>query len=149
MARVSIAVMTNSIRTLGLVAAAGGAAWLAKFAVIVATDGAVEEKGVAAAFYLLGAGLMAIGAATLTLRAVRGRGRALTVLAVLLAPILFVLSFMALDPIAQAVAGDAGPAWLQDESAIALTGAVWLLIGLASWRGAQPRQAGGLRPDAV
>ena len=127
-----MAAMTRTIRILALLAAAGGAAWLAKFAVIVATDGAVDNEGAAAIFFIAGAALMAIGAATLTLRL--ARGRLSTAAAVIAAPFLWGLSFMILDPIAQGAVGDAGPSWLQDESAIALTGVVWLLVGLASVR---------------
>ena len=134
-----MAPMTRTIRTLALVAAAGGAAWLAKFAVIAATDGAVDDEGAAAVFFVLGAILMAAGAATATLRL--ARGRATVVLAVLAAPFLWWASFMLLDPVAQGVAGDAGPGWLHDEAGIALTGAAWLLIGLASFR----RAAGSAR----
>ena len=128
--------MTRTIRILGAVAAAGGAAWLLKFAVIVATDGRVDDTGAAAVFFVLGAVLMAVGAATLTLRAARGRGTAIA--AALLAPLLWAASFMVLDPLAQGAVGDAGPSWLQDESAIALTGAVWLAVGLVSRRRREP-----------
>lgn len=128
--------MTRTIRILGFIAAAGGAAWLLKFAVIVATDGRVDDTGAAAVFFVLGAGLMAAGAATLTLRAARGRGTA--IVAALLAPVLWAISFMVLDPLAQGAVGDAGPSWLQDESAIALTGAVWLVTGLVCARRATP-----------
>lgn len=124
--------MTRTIRILALLAAAGGAAWLAKFAVIVATDGATDDGGAAAAFYMVGVALMAIGAASITLRLARGRATA--AVAALAGPVLWALSFLVLDPIAQAAVGDAGPGWLQDESAIALTGAVWLAIGLAARR---------------
>ena len=124
--------MTRTIRILALLAAAGGACWLVKFAVIVATDGA--EEGAAdlatAVFFIAGVTLMAIGAATVTLRF--AGGRATTVAAALAAPLLWAVSFLILDPIAQGGVGDAGPSWLQDESAIALTGMVWLAVGLAS-----------------
>lgn len=124
--------MTRTIRILGAVAAAGGAAWLLKFAVIVGTDGRTTDTGAAAVFFVLGAAMMAVGAGTLTLRAARGRGSA--ILAALLAPVLWAASFAILDPIAQGAVGDAGPAWLQDESAIALTGLVWLTVGLLALR---------------
>lgn len=140
----SIAAMTKPIRILALLAAAGGAAWLAKFAVIVATDGAVDDEGAAAVFFILGAGLMAAGAATLTLRLARGAATVIT--AALAAPCLWAASFMVLDPLAQGAVGDAGPAWLQDESAIALTGVVWLALGVWSSRAPQRDQAPGRVP---
>ena len=124
--------MTRTIHILGAVAAAGGAAWLAKFGVIAATDGAVDDEGAAAAFYFLGLALMAAGAATVTLRAARGRLSA--VAAAIAAPFAFFLSFMLLESIAKPIVGDAGPAWLSDEAGILATGAVWLAVGLASYR---------------
>lgn len=124
--------MTRTIRILGAIAAAGGAAWLFKFAVIVGTDGRTTDTGAAAVFFVLGAVMMAVGAGTLTLRAARGRGS--TIVAALLAPLVWAASFAVLDPIAQAAVGDAGPGWLQDESAIALTGLVWLTAGLLALR---------------
>ena len=124
--------MTRTIRILGAVAAAGGAACLLKFAVIVGTDGRTTDTGAAAVFFVLGAAMMAVGAGTLTLRAARGRGS--TILAAMLAPVLWAASFAVLDPIAKGAVGDAGPGWLQDESAIALTGLVWLIVGLRALR---------------
>jgi hypothetical protein len=132
--------MTKSIRTFGLVAAAGGAAWLTKFAVILATDGA--EKGAAdtatAFFYITAVLLMSIGASCITLRLARGRGKLATVAAFVAAPFLFIVSYMVLDAIAKPLVGDAGPSWLGDEAGIALTGAVWLVLGLASRRSTAP-----------
>ena len=124
--------MTNSIRTLGVVAAAGGAAWLAKFGVIVATDGAVDDEGAAAVFFVAGAVLMAVGAAAVTLRLARSAATALA--AAIAAPLLWWVTFMVLEPLAEGAVGDAGASWLQDEAGIALTGAVWLALGLASRR---------------
>lgn len=134
--------MTHTSRTMQAVTAAaiaGGAAWLAKFAVIVATDGATDDEGAAAFFYLLGVALMAVGAASVTLRL--ARGRLTTVLAALAAPFAFFASFMLLEAIAKALVGDTGPVWLGDEIGIAVTGAAWFVAGavmLSSSRGASP-----------
>ena len=123
-----MASMTRTIRILSLVAAAGGAAWLAKVAVIAASDDSFLEP----VLYFLGVVLLCAGAASLTLRA--ARGTASRVAAVVAAPFLAILSYMLLDAIAKPIVGDAGPSWLQDEAGIALTGAVWLAIGLALTR---------------
>ena len=119
--------MNRALHLTALAAAAGGAAWLVKFAVIAATDGAETLTAVTAVLYVLGVALMAVGAATVTLRATRGR---LPVLAAIAAPFLFFLSFLVLEAPAKALVGDAGPSWLDDEAGIALTGAFWLAIGL-------------------
>ena len=140
----SIRAMTNSIRTFGIIAAAGGAAWVTKFLVIAATGGA--ETGIAdtatAVLYILAVLLMAIGAACVTLRAARGRGKLATVAAFVAAPFLFILSYMLLDAIAKPLVGDAGPSWLGDEAGIVLTGVVWLATGLASTRNGEQMRAG-------
>ena len=135
--------MTRTIRILALLAAAGGAAWLVKFAVIVASDGAEGGAAEAAAsvFFVAGAVLMAAGAATLTLRL--PRGTALAVAAAVAAPLLWWGSFVVLDALAQGAVGDAGPGWLQDEAAIALTGAVWLAVGALGARHREQVRARG------
>lgn len=115
---------------LALLAATGGAAWLAKLAVIAATDGATTDTGAAAAFYLLGLALLAIGSAAVGLRVAAGRHLAVRIFAVALSPALFFVSFMLLDSIAKLLVGDAGPVWLQDEAGIGLTAAFWLVTGL-------------------
>lgn len=126
--------MTDSLRIPALLAAAGGAAWLAKMTVILATDGRVDSEGAAAVFFVLGAVLLAAGASVVTLRLARGRGRAAVTVAILASPLLFFASFMVLESIAKAVVGDAGPAWLSDEAGILLTGLVWLATGAIALR---------------
>lgn len=121
---------SRSTTILAALAAAGGAAWLGKLAVITATDGATTDTGAAAVLYVLGVALMAIGSAAVGMRLTAGRHLALRILAVAASPALFFLSFMLLDSIAKTLVGDAGPAWLEDEAGIGLTAAVWLLVGL-------------------
>lgn len=124
-------------RTLHLtatIAAAGGAAWLAKLAVIAASDGATDGTAeiLAGILYLLGIVLLAGGASALTLRLARGGGRLAAGAAVLAAPVLFWLSYVAIEGVAKAAVGDAGPAWFDEEVGILMTGAVWLVVGLAA-----------------
>jgi hypothetical protein len=115
---------------LATLAAAGGAAWLAKLAVIVATDGATTDTGAAAAFYLMGIVLLAIGSAAVGSRLAARRHLALKIVALATSPALFFLSYALLDGIAKTLVGDAGPAWLEDEAGITLTAAVWLVTGV-------------------
>ena len=126
--------MTRTIRILGAVAATGGAAWFIKFLVIAATDGAETGAADAAAavLYLLGVALMCVGAACVTLRVARGRGRVAIAAAVVAAPLLGFLSYALVDAIVKPAVGDAGPSWLPDEAGIAVTGLLWLAIGLVS-----------------
>lgn len=129
--------MTYTLRIPALLAAAGGAAWLAKLSVIAATGGEITATGAVAALYVLGVLLLAFGASVVTLRAARGRGRAAHAAAIVLAPVLFVVSFVVLETIAKAIVGDAGPSWLAEEAGILLTGAVWLGVGVAAFRDAR------------
>ena len=132
--------MNRALHLTALAAIAGGAAWLAKITVIVATGGEVTSTGAAAVFYLLGAVLMAIGAATITLRLARG-SRLLQVVAVVAAPLLFFASFTLLDSIV---------ATIDDEAGIALTGAVWLAVGLWAVRDSRDGvRTAGTRPVPV
>lgn len=126
----------RTLHVTAVIAAAGGAAWLAKMAVITASDGATggTSEAAAAVLYLLGVLLLAAGASAVTLRLARGRGRAATAVAVLASPVVFWASFMLLEAVAKAVVGDTGPSWLKDEAGILLTGAVWLSVGAAAVR---------------
>ena len=117
------------LHTTALIAAAGGAAWLVKFALILATSGETTSGGPVAVFYFLGVLLLMVGAATVTLRLVPPASRVLTVIAALAAPVVAFASFVVLESIAKAVVGDAGAEWLNDEVGILLTGLVWLAAG--------------------
>lgn len=130
----SMTTADRPLRIATVAAVAGGAAWLAKLAVIAATDGRVTDTGLAAVFFIGGFVLLVAGAASVTLRAARGRGRGALVAAYVAAPLLFIASFLLLEPLGKAVVGDAGPTWLGDEAGIGLVGLVWLAVGLASRR---------------
>ena len=135
-------------------AAVGAAAWLAKFAVIVATDGATTDTGAAAAFYLLGVTLMLVGSTWVGVRATARLGTPLFALGVILSPVVLIASFTVLEGIAKGAVGDAGPAWLADEAGIVATGAAWLLASAWSLRAAVPERRyasaapGSTMPDA-
>ena len=147
----SVATMTRQrwIVLAAATAAAGGAAWLAKFAVIAVTDGATSggAEAVTAVLYVLGVTLMALGSSWIGVTLAGDRHVALAFALGLLSPLLLFASFVLLDAVAQSVVGDAGPAWLQDEVGILATGAVWLGAGIArasdsldprSWRSRRP-----------
>lgn len=115
----------------GIAAALGGLGWLAKIAVIVATDGRVDSEGAAAVFFVLGAALMALGSTAIGVLVARRRARWVLALAVVASPILFVVSFAVLDGITKPLVSDRGPAYWEDEAGILVTGLAWLVIGIA------------------
>lgn len=114
-------------------AAAGGAAWVAKFGVIVVTDGATSgaADAVAAVLYLLGVALMLAGSTWVGVRLAGDRPLPLVVVLAVLSPLLVFVSYALLDAAGNAIAGDAGPDWLADEVGILLTGALWLVVSVA------------------
>ena len=109
-------------------AAAGGAAWIAKFAVLVPTDG--RDSLLASAFFVLGVALMALGASWVPARLAGDRALGVLALAALLGPLLFFVSFVVLEAPAKAVVGETGPDWLNDETGILVTGLFWLAVSL-------------------
>lgn len=110
--------------------ALGGFSWLAKVAVIIATDGEVNDEGAAAFFYILGVALMAIGSTAAGVLLAGGRSWWMLAVAVVLSPILFVVSFAILDGILKPLVGDRGPAYAGDEAGILTTGLAWLTLGI-------------------
>lgn len=116
--------------TIASVAAAlGGLSWLAKVAVIIATDGEVSDEGAAAFFYLLGVALMVIGATSVGAMLAGRRARLVLVMAIALSPIIFFISYAILDGITKPLVGDRGPAYVGDEVGILMTGLAWLMLG--------------------
>jgi hypothetical protein len=126
---------------------AGGVAWLAKFAVIVATDGRVATTGAAAWFMRLGLVCLFAGGTGVPLwLARRGRGL-LRAAAVLLSPVLVAGSLVAVGTLATRAVGTRGPAYLHEEIGIAAAALVWLAIGaglLARVRRAAARPFGAV-----
>ncbi|MGH2946396.1 MAG: hypothetical protein ACRDPC_09090 [Solirubrobacteraceae bacterium] len=125
------------------VLAAGGLAWLAKMAIITATDGAVSDGATAAGFlYLLGIALMPVGLAAVAVALTASRPIVLRALAGVGGLLSFFVCYVLLDGIAKAVVGDAGPSWLQDEVGILATGTALMAAGLlTARRAAAPRLA--------
>lgn len=116
---------------IGSVAATlGGLSWLAKLAVIVATDGEINDEGAAAFFYLVGVALMVAGSTAIGVLLARRRARWVLAMAVALSPIIFFASFIILDGIAKPLVGDRGPAYFGEEAGILTTGLVWLVLGI-------------------
>lgn len=117
-----------------IAATLGGLSWLAKVAVIIATDGKVNDEGAAALFYILGVALMAIGSTAVGIRLVNRMSSLLLVGAVVLSPVVFFVSSSVLDGIAQPLVENRGPAYWEDEAGIVATALVWLVIGITLLR---------------
>lgn len=127
-----------------VLAALGGLSWIAKVAVILATDGKVDDEGAAALFYLLGAALMLIGSTAIGTLVAAGRSPLVRVAAVALSPIIFVVSYAILDGLATPLVGDRGAAYWSDEVGILTTGLAWLLLGIGLFRTARQSIGAGL-----
>ena len=114
----------------GLLTISGGVAWLAKFAVIVATNGRVFDSGAAAWFLRLGVICLVVGVSGFAIWLTRGRHRMLRLVAVVLSPITFFASFLLIDSVAKVVVGTRGPAYLPGEAGIAAVAVLWLGLGV-------------------
>jgi hypothetical protein len=114
-------------------ALAGGLAWLAKQVAIagaIGPDGAPPESGVIGTFYLLGVGLMLVGATGVGAWLLRGRPPLLWVpVAILLAPVVFFGVQAAADALVDALAGPDAHWWWTGEGGIVLTGLVFAGAG--------------------
>lgn len=123
---------SKSFRTSAAVLAAGGLCWVAKFVVIAATDGATTGTAdtVTAVLYLSAVALMCLGLAGLGASLLRGRHVVLRVLGALGGLVAWVLTYLVVEGIAQAVVGETDPAWLGEEIGIVLTGALMMTVGL-------------------
>ena len=141
--------MTNniSLHRSSMILAGGGLAWVAKIAVIAASDGA--ETGfastLAAILYLLGVAGMAAGLCALAVSLSAGRPVAVRVLAGVAGFVSFFAAYVAIESVAKGIAGDSGPAWFGDEVGILATGALLAAAGLYAARAA----AGSPRARAV
>jgi hypothetical protein len=117
------------------VLAAGGLAWLAKMAVITATDGAVSDGATTASvFYLLGVVLMPVGLAGVAVALTARRHLVIRALAGLGGLLAFFVLYVLLDGVAKGLVGDAGPSWLPDEAGILATGMALAAAGLLTAR---------------
>jgi hypothetical protein len=118
----------------GWAAVAGSVAWLAKMAVIVATDGRVMTTGAAA--WLMRAGLLAwaLAGAAAAVRLAYRRGMAARVAAALVSPVAVGATLVTLGTLSAAAVGTRGPAYLRDEFGIVVVGALGLAAGAAALR---------------
>jgi hypothetical protein len=112
--------------------AAGGFCWVVKFVVIAATDGAVSGMPDTATsiLYITAVTLMAAGLAGLGVALLAGRHVLLRVLGAVGGLVAWVLSYMVIEGVAQAIVGDTDPVWLGDEIGIVATGAILMTVGL-------------------
>lgn len=118
--------------------AAGGLAWLAKLAVITATDGAVTSDGFAAVFFVLGVALMSLGLGGVAFAVSAGRSTPVRVASAVGGLLAFFVIFVVLEGIAKSIAGGAGPSWFEDEVGILATGVVLMTAGLLTVRSTTP-----------
>ncbi len=120
------------LRPSAAVLASGGLCWVVKFVVIAATDGATSGPAdtATAVLYITAVALMALGMAGLAVALLSGRHVALRVLGALAGVVAWVVSYMVIEGIAQAIVGDTDPVWLGDEIGIVATGAILMAVGL-------------------
>jgi hypothetical protein len=135
--------MTTSsklLRRSAAVLATGGFLWVTKFVVIAATDGATSgaPNTITSVLYLSAVALMVLGLAGVGVGLMSGRHVALRICGGVVGALSWIVTYVVVDGVSKAVAGDAGPTWLSDEIGIVTTGAVLMTIGLAL---AKPRSA--------
>lgn len=120
------------LRPSAAVLAAGGFCWVVKFVVIAATDGAVSgmPDTATSVLWITAVILMTMGMASLFVALLVGRHVLLRVLGAVGGLVAWVLSYMVIEGITQALVGDTDPAWLGDEIGIVSTGAVLMTVGL-------------------
>jgi hypothetical protein len=99
---------------------AGGLAWVAKVAVIVATSGAEDEEAITSTLYIAAVVLMLAGAAGLAWSLSHGRHVALRIGAAVLGASCVVAGYVVID----SAVPEFGAAWFRDEIGILVTGLV-------------------------
>jgi hypothetical protein len=131
---------TKLYRLAAAVLAAGGFCWVAKFVVIAATDGATSgaPDTITSILYITAVSLMVLGLVGLGVAVTAGRHVALRILGGVAGLVTWVVSYMVVDAVAKAIAGDSGPSWLEDEVGIVATGAILMTVGLLLARSKQP-----------
>ena len=123
---------SKHFRLSAAVLAAGGFCWVVKFVVIAATDGA--DSGMpdtaTSVLWITAVTLMTLGMASLFVALLAGRHIVLRILGALVGLVAWVLSYIVIEGIAQAIVGDTDPDWLREEIGIVATGAVLMTVGL-------------------
>lgn len=118
----------NLISKLAIIA--GAFAWLIKFATILVLDGKETVSGAPALLYDVGLFLLAGGVVGIALRLTRYRPLIARLAASLLAPPAFLFTFLALNFLIKPLIPTSWPNYVADEAGLAVTAAVWLIIGL-------------------
>ena len=123
---------SKSFRLAAAVLAAGGLCWVVKFVVIAATDGALSgtPDTVTGLLYLAAVALMALGTAGLGVALLSGRHLVLRIAGAIGGLVVWWLSYMVIEGVAQAIVGDTDPVWLGEEIGVVATGAILMTIGL-------------------
>lgn len=121
-------------------AVAGAVAWIAKLAVLAATDGA--ESTAVATLYVAGLILLAVGSIGIVLQLLDRRPFWLRVVTGVLAPAAFIVVFLFLDGVLVPLTEDHVADWAKAEAGVLAAAVIWLAAGtwaLRSTRGASPR----------
>lgn len=129
-------------------AVAGAFAFLAKLAVLAATDG--QESVPVATLYFLGIAFCAVGSSGIALRLLRRQRNAVRVAAVILSPLAFFGTFLSLDSTLVPLTRDHLPKWAEVEAGVFVTALIWLTAGAWALRTSPkgPQPAGSLRRGA-
>jgi hypothetical protein len=124
------------IAVAGVALVLGGAAWLSKLAVIVATDGRVAYTGAAGAFFDLGLLLMLAGSTGVGLRLTTNAETGLRIVGAVLSPVAFFLAFgilqgvvVGLYDLARWAVGSLGPDYVREEAVIVVMAVASLAAG--------------------
>jgi hypothetical protein len=124
----------------GLLLIGGALSWYGKLAIIVGTAGRVTVSFETCLLLWIGIPLLMIGSTGAGLRLADGRPLAVRVLAVLLAPVVMLGGYLALDQLVlQPLLDGHGPAYLKEETGIFVVAVLWNWVGVqlvrtGSWR---------------
>lgn len=110
---------------------AGAVAWLAKLAVIVATETTDGNIGTTA-FFLAGFFLLLLGAGALGVWLTRKLHVAVRIVAGVIGAAVFFVSMNLIDTGAKSILETVGPDYIREEWGILAAAIVWLLVGLGA-----------------
>jgi hypothetical protein len=129
---VDIMTVWNWSKFAGVLFFAGGTAWLAKIAVIVATGGRVIDTGAAAVLFALGIALLAVGSTGFGVWLTRRQAIWVRIVAGVASPIALVVLFAVVDRAAKLLVPISAPVYVPDEAGVAAMAVLALLIGLCA-----------------
>ena len=130
----------------GWLTLSGGVAWLAKIAVIVATDGRVMTTGAAAWLMRLGLVGLFVGVTGVGLWLARRGGWVTRAVAVLLSPVALAVALWGVGSLATSAFGMREPAYMRGEIGIVAAAVLGLAIGAWLLRHVQQTPHEAVRP---